>query len=294
MDWLAFAVLTAVFDSLKNLVSKRGLLSTDEYVVAWASRFFALPLLIPVLFLIEQPTLGDRFWLLLPLITTIQVVANILYFRAIKVADLSLTIPMLALTPLFLIVVSPVIINEVLQPLDILGVVLITVGTYWLNLKPMDSKYKPAWQGYLAPIQGLWQHQGTRIMLLVSFFWSLLSTLNKAGIQQSSPLFWPLANSICLAIALCLIMLLKSRDIPKQLRLNWPSLLLVGLFQGLVLLCFMKALSLTLVARAVGVKRLSILFSILIGYWFFQEKGTCQRFMAASIMLLGVMVMTLT
>ena len=290
MEWLFFAVLTAIFDSLKNLVSKRGLQSADEYVVAWGSRFFALPLLLPFLFWIERPELGDRFWLVLPLIVSIQVIANILYFRALKVGDLSLTTPLLALTPLFLIGVSPLIVNEILQTLDIIGIFLITGGTYWLNTKRSHANQRIA---YLAPFRTLWSSEGTRLMLIVSLLWSLLSTLNKVGIQQSSALFWPIANSLSLAIALSPIMGLRSKDTMKQLWLNWRALLLVGLFQGLVLLCFMKAISLTLVARVVGVKRLSILFTILIGYWCFNEQGIRQRFFAATIMLWGVLIMTI-
>lgn len=297
MEWIFFAVLTAIFDSLKNLVSKKGLRYADEYLVAWASRFFALPLLLPLLFVIQRPTLGDRFWLVLPIIVSIQVVANILYFRAIKVADLSLTTPLLALTPLFLIGVSPLIIQERLQPLDIAGIILITVGTYWLNLN-RSSAAPPTVppqhsSNFLAPFRSLWSCEGTRLMLLVSMAWSVLSTLNKVGIQQSSPLFWPIANSLTLAIALFPITLMKSKDVGTQLQQNWPSLLLIGLCQGMVLLCFMKAISLTLVARVVGVKRLSILFSIVIGAVIFREQEVHQRFVAASIMLLGVLVMTM-
>ena len=55
----------------------------------------------------------------------------------------------------------------------------------------------------------------------------------------------------------------------------------------------MKAISLTLVARVVGVKRLSILFSIVIGAVVFREQEVHHRFVAASIMLLGVLVMTM-
>jgi len=130
-------------------------------------------------------------------------------------------------------------------------------------------------------------------MLVVAFAWSLLSTFNKLGIQQSSTLFWPIVNSSALALALSPIMMTRSPDALKQIRYNAVPLILVGVCQGLVLLCFMKAISLTLVARVVGVKRLSILLSILIGHWFFNEQGIRQRFGAASIMLLGVLVMML-
>jgi len=178
-------------------------------------------------------------------------------------------------------------VGESLNLGDILGILLITGGAYCLNFSDRH-------RNYLAPLQVLIHHPGPRLMLVVSFLWSLLSTLNKVGIQNSSPIFWPIANSTVLALALTPVMLHKSKRKGAQLRQNFFTLIWIGIFQGLMLLCFMKAISLTLVARVVSVKRLSILFSVWIGYWCFQESGIRQRMTAASIMLLGVLLIATT
>jgi uncharacterized membrane protein len=130
-------------------------------------------------------------------------------------------------------------------------------------------------------------------MLAVAVFWSFLSTLNKVGVQQSSPIFWAALNSTVLATAMTPIMLYKSQNNLKLIPQNIAYLFTIGLFQGLTVLCFMQAVKLTLVAEVVSVKRTSILFSALLGHLFLQEPGIKERITGATIMLVGVIVITL-
>ncbi len=290
MLWFVFALLTAIFASLRDLVSKQVLQQIgDEYIITWSSRFLALPFFLPLLFyqFSQQPPTWDA-----PLAGTIfvvlvlQVISNILYFRAIKLSDLSITVPMISFTPLFLLVTSPLIVGEFPGKWDIVGMLLIVFGSYILRIK---NQYK----GYLAPLQALFREDGPRFMLAVAVFWSFLSTLNKLGVQQSSPIFWAALNSTVLATAMTPIMLYKSQGKLKLIPQNIVYLFTIGLFQGLTVLCFMQAVQLTLVAEVVSVKRTSILFSALFGHLFLQEPGIKERMTGATIMLVGVIVITL-
>ena len=65
MIWILYSFLTAFFTSLKNVFSKKSLKNIDEYIAAWALRFFALLFLLPLLFFIEIPVIGNQFWLAL-------------------------------------------------------------------------------------------------------------------------------------------------------------------------------------------------------------------------------------
>src|SRR3989338_4529525 len=151
MVWLLFAFLTAFFESLKDVFSKKSLENCDEYVVAWSLRFFALLFLIPLLFFIEIPSwqsLGLQFWVALFIAGFLNVIATILYMRAIKSSDLSITVPMVTFTPLFLLITSPLIVGEFPNSMGLIGVLLIVVGSYMLNIKQRH-------QGYFAPFKVL-------------------------------------------------------------------------------------------------------------------------------------------
>lgn len=284
--WILYALLTAIFASSRDLASKRGSESLDEYIIAWASRFFALPLFAPILLFVPQPEIGDRFAPVFLATITIQIGANLLYFRAVKLADLSLAIPMLSFTPLFLLVTSPILVGEYPTFWDIVGVVLIASGAYLLNIKAKAL-------GYFAPFRALWKQRGTQLMLVVALLWSLLANLNKIGMQNSSPWFWAAIDSAALAPAFTAIAFYKSRASFSQVIPNLKYLFPLGLAQGLTLLCALKGFELTLVARVVAVKRASVLFSALAGHILLHEPGIRERGTGAIVMFVGVAIITL-
>lgn len=286
MIWVAFASLTAFFESLKDVWSKRSLAHTDEYLTIWALVFFTSLTLLPALWLSEPPPLGDRFGLALFASSSINVLATLLYVRALKVSDLSLVAPFVTFTPLFLLVTAPLVVGEQPTRFDILGVLLLVAGAYTLNLKERD-------RGYFAPLRSLLARPGPRLMLGVAFLWSFSSTFDKMGVRNSSPIFWAASLFATLTLAFTPIVLIKSR---RQL-LAFPSSALslapMGIFQGIAVFFQMQALALTAVTHVISIKRTSALFGVLWGAWIFQERGTRERGIGATIMLLGVLAIVL-
>ncbi|MCK5347207.1 MAG: EamA family transporter, partial [Candidatus Heimdallarchaeota archaeon] len=96
MVWFIFAFSAAFFKSLKDVFSKKSLKDIDEYIASWSLRFFTLPFLVPLLFFIEIPSLGDQFWTALFVSGSLNIVTTIFYMKAIKYSDLSLTVPIVA------------------------------------------------------------------------------------------------------------------------------------------------------------------------------------------------------
>ncbi|MFP4134026.1 MAG: EamA family transporter [Halothece sp.] len=286
MVWVIFATLTALFESFKDVASKRGLNTLDEYVVAWSMIFFTLPLMLPLLGIIDRPELGENFiWALLAG-GSLNVVSMLLYIRALKLADLSLAVPLITFTPLFLLVTSPIIVGETPTAMDAVGIVCIVSGSYLLNLQQKE-------QGYFAPFKALVKNKGSQLMLLVALIWSFSSTIDKVGVQNSSPTFWAIAIYTYIAVGMLPIMLLKSPKGLQQVIQNLPTLVPIGLLQGLVVLCQMQAISLTLVAHVISIKRMSALLSVIWGHLIFKEKGLKERITGATVMVVGVLFITL-
>jgi uncharacterized membrane protein len=55
----------------------------------------------------------------------------------------------------------------------------------------------------------------------------------------------------------------------------------------------MQAVSLTLVAYVISIKRTSVLMSVGFGHFIFKEKGIQERSLGAAIMILGVAIISL-
>lgn len=287
MFWPILALLTAFFESLKDIFSKAGLKNNvDEYVTSWSLRFFSLILLLPFLLFIKIPNLNINFWIALLVGGSLNVITIILYMKAIKHSDLSLTVPMVAFTPLFLLITSPIMVHEFPNIYGLVGIILIVLGSYILNLKERHN-------GHFAPFKALIKENGPRLMLFVAFVWSITSNIDKIGIRNSSPVFWTIANSIFWASALFPIMLLKSKKNIKNISPNLKTLIPLGIFTGLGGIAQMIAINLTLVAYVVSIKRTSSIISVLSGYFIFKEKSIKERLFGATIMIIGVLFITL-
>ena len=286
MLWFIFAFLTALFEATKDVLSKKSLKDIDEYVVAWSLPFFALPFLLPILLFTEIPSLGERFWLALVTGGTLYAFTLVLYMKALKSSDLSITVPMLTFTPLFLLITSPLMVGEFPGIFGLIGIFLIVTGSYLLNINKKS-------QGYLAPFKALLKEKGPRLMLVVAFIWSITANIDKIGLQNSSPLFWVIAVDTYVALLMLPLCTFRRNRKTAQIRANWRALLTLGLFGGLTAVCQMTAISLTLVAYVISIKRTSAIGGVLFGYLIFKEKGIRARLVGAIVMVFGVLFITL-
>jgi drug/metabolite transporter (DMT)-like permease len=287
MTWLVLAILTAFFESLKDVFSKKSLNFLDEYLVASAGMLVAAISLLPILAIVGIPKLGPHFGMAIVIGGVLNVVAYTLYVKAIRLADLSLISPLSTLTPLFLLITSPLIVREVPTLWDGVGVFLIVIGSYVLNLKSSS-------EGFFAPLRSIFHNKGTRMMVVVAFIWSITSTFDKVGVMNSSPIFWAIVLFAFIGLGILPLVLLKSKDPIQGIRTHWKLLLAAGLANGIGVGCQMVAVGMVAVTQVIAVKRLSALISVVFGYFLFGEKGIRERLLGAAIMVSGVVVMAMT
>ncbi|NJK67823.1 MAG: EamA family transporter [Microcoleus sp. CSU_2_2] len=286
MIWLILGILTAFFEAVKDVFSKQNLKKSDEYVVAWSLSFFSVIFLTPWVLYTGIPALNTQFAIALLIGGSINAVTAVLYIKAIKVSDLSLTVPLVALTPLFMLLTSPLIVGEYPNFFDCIGILLIVAGSYLLNIKEQS-------QGYLAPFKALLKEPGPKFMLIVAFLWSITSNFDKIGVQNSSPIFWLFSLFGTMSVLLLPILLHKTPNPSRKILKQLPMLAAMGFFNAVGVLCQMQALTLTLVVQVIALKRTSVLMGVLFGHFIFKEKDIQQRLLGAAIMVLGVFFISL-
>jgi len=282
-----FAFLTAFFESIKDAFSKRGLQAVDEYIASFSFKFFSLPFLIPFVFIFGIPQLGSNYLIALVADGLLNLITIVLYMRAIKVSDLSITVPLVAFTPLFLLITSPLMLGEFPAPLGIAGVLLIVFGSYLLNISRIND-------GLLGPFKALLKKKGPKIMLLVAFLFSITSNIDKIGVQNSSPIFWAFSINIFVMLALIPLIFFKSKHDFSAVKTDFKILFPIGLFSALTIIFQMIAISLTLVAYVISIKRVSVVLGVIWGRFFFKEKGVKERLFGTTVMVSGVVLITLS
>lgn len=287
MLWFVLALLTALLASFVDVFSKKSLQMVDEYIAAFSLRAFSLVILAPLLLIVEIPQLDVTFLYAFIAVMLIGTVSLVLFMRAIKVSPISLSIPMLAFTPVFLLVMSPLIVGEFPNSLGIIGILFIVAGSYFLNLGKRAD-------GLAAPFKALIKEEGPRLMLCVAFLWSVGANIDKIAVLHSNPIFYAVTANLALALILVPMVLIKSTNNLKNIRPNLKKLAPIGILTGLYFILQLHAITMTLVVYVISIKRTSILLTILWGFLIFKEGNIKERFVSGSMMVVGVILIALS
>ncbi len=287
MEWFIFALLGAFFSATSAMVVKKGLKKTEPLVLlTWISIITGVFLMVASL-VKGIPSIGEGFYLSLAILVVLNILANVLYYKSLKVTDLSLAMPMLSFTPIFLILTSFLILGEFPSTVGIVGIVVIVIGSYILNSKKGDSKI-------LDPIKYIFKHKGTFYMLVVAFIFSLTGNYVKIVTENSDYLF-----GVALVLLVSgFVLLIFSFFNPKSRITNikkgafW-DVVFASVASGLALALVNIALGMQIVPYVISIKRMSIVFAVIYGDILFREKNFSRRIIGALIMLVGVLMIVL-
>ncbi len=284
MSWVFYALITAFSIATADAISKKALVRSNEYVIAWVRQGYSLPFLVVVFFFIDIPPLDNTFWLTLLIVIPLDVTAIILYIKAIHLSPLSLTIPFIALSPVFVIITAFVILGELPDISGLIGILLIVTGAYLLNVRATRH-------GVLGPIMAIRREKGSVLMIIVALIFSFTSTLGKVAVMHSSPLFFGAFYPFILTFIFTIITGFKG-----QLSgiISRPLIFLgIGFCMAVMMLSHYLAISLTDVAYMISVKRCSLLFSVIYGWVLFREISISERLIGSALMIAGVAAITL-
>lgn len=285
MVWYIFAILGAIFDSTFYMLSKQLLKTIDQYVLASGVFLSSFIVLLSVSIYRGIPDIGAAFYLSIFVTGILNVVAAILYYKALKMTDLSLSIPMISFTPIFLIFTSFFLLNELPTTFGIVGILLIVVGSYILNTRK-DSKH------LLDPFKEILVNRAILYMLIVAFLFSISANFDKIVVKNSDPYFGH--SMVFLLIGGCFfaISAVKNKGIFLYHR-DFHKIFFIGLILAIEAITINIAYTMQIVPYVISLKRLSILFSVLYGGLVFKEIDITRRSLAASVMVAGVALIIL-
>lgn len=284
MTWLILAFTTAFSLATADALSKRALRGTEDLVIVWVREGYALPFLALSFFFVPIPRLDPTFWLTVAVLLPLEITALFLYVRAINLSPLSLSVPFLALSPVFIVIIAFVFLGEWPSGPGLAGIFLITAGAYTLNAGA--SKY-----GVLGPIRAIASEPGSVLMIVVALIYSVTSTLGKVAINHSDPVFFGFFYPFVLTAILTVVVAYRGK-----LRLvgSRPgAFAAIGFFTAAMVITHFLALSLTQVAYMISVKRTSLIFSVIYGRLLFGEERMKERLAGATLMAGGVALIAL-
>ena len=211
---------------------------------------------------------------------------TLLYFTALQVSPLSMCVPFLSFTPVFLIPTGFVILGEIPSPLKAVGVALIVVGSLVMHRRLFA-------EGLMAPVRAVLREKGSRYMLLVSFIFSITNPLDKKLVTMSDVFTEAFAYGLGLAIAFWIMGRWRKGDFTAACEANWKWIGLAGLLDAVALLFQLASYAYIPVVITVSIKRAGIVLSVFSGWLFFHERNITDQVIAASVMFCGVLILYL-
>ena len=279
-------VLTDV--ARKRALEKRDLVPATFWIRIAVAAVFVLVLAFRVFTGASKLEVRDPAMFALYLVLDVALITIVmwLYFRALQVSPLSLCVPFLAFTPVFLIPSGWILLGELPAAQKLLGVVLIVVGSLVMHRRLFAL-------GLTAPVKAVIQEKGSRYMLLVSLIFAITNPLDKKLVLLSNIYVESVAYGLGLSVSFFLLGKLQRADFVAAVHKNVKWISLAGLSDAVSLLFQLASYAYIAVVITVSIKRAGIILSVLAGWLFFRERGITDKLIASSVMFCGVLILYL-
>lgn len=287
------ALVTALCQTVTDLGTKAATRCADDraiFAAQWVIGAFLLIcacmvvypgfLTAPVATLVSLTK--PEFWSWLGWSGLLNVAAYTFYIRAFRHADASLVAPLALLTPVLMLITSPIMIGEQAPPMGVFGVLFTVIGVGLLDADRVNRR-RLTFTIFL-------RNAGARYMLLTAIIWSLTANIDKLGVRASTPLIWIAALSIVLA--LCALVYWAAG---RQARPSLPALrpaFIAGAAMALGSALQMWAITVLFTPYVIAIKRLSALFTVAASGRVLKEE-TGGRLLGAGVMLAGAVMIAL-
>ena len=285
-----------------TLICALALASADAATKAWLQEFSARELAVVRLGLtglLLSPLLWDlppltglpaAFWWWLAALVPLELLAMLLYMRSIRVHPLSLTLPYLAFTPVFVMGIAWVLLGEAVTLQGAGGVFLVVAGAWLLNGERAQAQ---DWRSWGEPFRAVVEQPGSRMMLATAAIFALTSTMGKAAMQYMAPeQFGPFYFGV-LGLTVTLVFAVRRPEVFRKFARRPWAVLTVAALMAIMAYTHFLAIAQVEVAYMIAVKRVSLLFGILYGALLFRETGLIRRLPAGALMVAGVALILL-
>lgn len=286
--WFLYAIMFAFITAVTVLIAKKIMQETGEYLYLFISNLLTLPFLFFIILTFYQiPKVDNTFWINTLISALLGLIGGILAYKAIKIEDISLVSPIAAFNPAFTALIALIFLNETVTLKGWLGIALICAGAYLLEI----SKSK---EGIFKPLTHLFTNKGVQLSLVAYFLWAITPILQKTAILHTHPQVPPYTSFIGMIGSVLLLTpaYFKSHSNGFKFTKKYLTLfLLLGILGGVGQLSAMIAFSSTNLGFATAVFKLSVIFTVILGWIFLREHNIKDRLLGSSVMLGGVLLL---
>lgn len=269
--------------SFREILVKKNVNENKSYITAFftvavASLFF-------IIFFSNELTLNfsSSIWYLMILKSLILTLAFLTLFKAVQALPVNVVTPLKNLSTVTIALLGFIILSEKLNPFQYLGICVIVASAYLMEINPKTHKFEklPSEVFYIFLWMGL-------VAVLPIMDKVILSSVNIYNAW-----FYPIV--FCTIQLFLLIAFQREIHLVKnQIKRNYLILASIGIFFLADTMLWFAALSkpAVLVSLAVPIRRISGLFTSLIGGKIYHEGHYIYRSLIALLMIVGVFMVS--
>lgn len=287
--WYVYGLIFAICSSFITIIAKDILKNINEYIFILIFRIFTIFFLFLTIFIFFEFPQTDTFFIKAVLFSSILSAIGVFCdYRAIKLSEISLIAPISSFNPIFTTILSFIFLNEKITLSGFIGIFIIVIGAYLIRITDIRK-------GLFAPFQSLYKDIGVKYALCASLIWSISPLFFKVAIQHTDPKIPPFVSFVVLSLS-CLLYIpfaikkSETKNITFKIKRYLPHFILIGVLATIGEVAGFTAYSLNNLGYVTSLFRLSMVFTIILSWIFYKEKGIKNKLLGAIVMLIGVLM----
>lgn len=286
--WFPVGIFEAFGSAVSGSINKHQVKHIHPIVVLFLNQLTSIFFMGMAIWLFGGfPHVTTKFFFFVFCSSILDCVAFICSYWAVRHTQISLLSPLSSLTPVFATIFGAIFLREFPTPLRILGILVIVLGVYMLNIAQLKD-------GVFKPFQKLFSEPGVRLYFVQVVIFGITPIFQKQAIFQTSPvtpILVSFASNTLVTAYLFFYILNKVKMHTSYIQKNSWLFLIVGIINTCSQFAAYYVFSTTHVGYATAVFSLSSLFTIVLGGILFKEQHIKERLLGAGIMIIGAVLL---
>ncbi len=289
MHWFIWALASAVLSSVAAITQKKALKGINalefSFHLSWVNLIFC----IPFLFFIDFTMITGEQTLVMFIKTFLQALAFWCVMLSLKSLEISSALPLLAMTPATVAIFAFIFIGETLTIKEILGLSMVLLGSYFLEMKTI--------KGAVEPFRIFFTTKKYIYVAAALAFFTVSTILDKYLLKDhkmETSTFMVMQHIFFLFDFTLLMLFTRSGfTLPKGELLKPLFLLIVATAAITIGYRYTQIVAFTIapVALVIAVKRFSVFFASVAGGKIFNEGDLLRKGFAAFVIVAGTVLM---
>ncbi len=293
MLWFIYAFSTALLATIAVLVEKKTLKKIDPLLFSSVIAIFNFIIALPFALKIDYTSINLKIILIMAFASWFGTLGYLFITKAMKELDVSIVSPLIMFGPALTAIVAFLFLGETLTLMQIGGMALLILGSFLLK-----THHEHSIKDFLKLLLDNIKSKNSIIFVFLSLFvYSISANFDRLILHKLATPVSTYIVFIHLFITLNFMILLAYNKKLDQVSVGMKNvgkwILLVSILTVSYRYLQMKATELANVSLVISVKRMSVLFSTIIGGTIFHEKNLTRRIIGSLVMFAGVILIIL-